>query len=304
MHSLVVLLAFAEPSPAQPAVDTSIPCAGRSAHAMLYPVNENATLHFTSTFPSYALCLRTRELLDSVMRSKGRWPDCDVLPSLMPSPGLFVDVGANIGACSILMASLGHRVISIEPTPPTFVALAAGVAGNAPNPSWDVRLINAGVSNSTGPATIFSGPGNSGSALTTGVGKVKYSAYRSEKMHRASITERWKRHAIELKTLDHLVREHVGLMKMDCQGHELRALLGGVDLIKNFGVSVIKLEFYPPGLRQVGDDPIALLHFLDMAGYDLFHHGVPLLHQDFASLVDRYANFFTDIVARARIAVQ
>eukprot|EP00966_Prymnesium_polylepis_P007225 166419-Prymnesium_polylepis.2 len=57
------------------------------------------------------------------------------------------------------MASLGHRVISFEPTPPTFAALAAGLAGNAPNPSWDVRLVNAGVSESSGSATVMVSPG-------------------------------------------------------------------------------------------------------------------------------------------------
>ena len=203
----------------------------------------------------------------------------------------------------MLMASLGHRIISFEPTPPTFVALAAGLAGNAPNPSWDVRLVNAGISNASGSATIFVGPKNSGTGLTTGVGGAASSVFRREKMRGATITEKgWQQYQIALTTLDEAVHEHVDLMKMDCQGHELRALLGATKLIRDFGVSVIKFEFYPPGLRQVGDDPIALLHFLDTAGYDLFHNNVLLSPgKHFALLVDRFTGHFTDIVARRRM---
>ena len=101
------------------------------------------------------------------------WEDCDRLPWLMqdakgragavPSNKLFVDVGANIGACSIMMAALGHAVVSFEPVPATFAALAAGMAANRFGAlGTDVRLVNAGVSDEVGTSVIYSPQGHAG----------------------------------------------------------------------------------------------------------------------------------------------
>jgi len=98
-------------------------------------------------------------------------------------------------------------------------------------------------------------------------------------------------------------------LKLDCQGHEYRALLGASQLLVNPGVQVIKFEFFPIGLRQVGDEPAALLRLLHAAGYDLFVPGrngdgrVPPTEVAYANL-ERTTNRFSpsgkDMVARRR----
>ena len=299
-----MVLAFSSSAHAfnKPAFDTGILCAHRSASDAGFDVNINATLHMTSTSIPHALCLRRgKQTVDGQIMSRGHLPHCDDLPALMPRRGgLFVDVGANIGACSMLMASHGHRVISFEPTPPTFAALSAGLAGNFPNPGWDVRLVNSGVSNASGKGFIHVQQGNAGSGFTTGAGGVKLSAYRQEGRH-YMITEAWQKYEIALTTLDEAVHEPVDLMKMDCQGHELHALRGAVELLKKHGVKVIKFEFFPPGLRQAGDEPIALLNFLDDAGYDIYGPGRYTRGEGFQKLVRRRINGFTDLIAYRRI---
>lgn len=289
--------------------DTLVPC-GVSANpeAASDPVNKNATFHITTTTPPYVLCLRKSQYLDGHVKLHGRWQDCDLLRTLLRrQKGVYVDIGANIGACSMMMASLGHRVIGFEPTPPTFVALSSALAGNAPNPSWDVRLVNAGVSNASGRAIIQVQPHNAGGALTTGVSedgqeRVHASAHQANaQAGRFAISSRWQSFSIALTTLDEAVHEPVDLMKMDCQGHELRALLGATHLINTLGVRVIKFEFFPPGIRQVGDEPIALLQFLHDAGYELFTITGKVEQQlpppSFASLVLKYTKSYLDIVA-------
>ena len=205
----------------------------------------------------------------------------------------------------MMMASLGHRVISFEPTPPTFVALAAALDGNLANsPQWEVQLVNAGVSNAIGAATILTQPKNAGGALTTGVGDVNRSAYRRESnVSHLIINQNWQPYKIWLSTLDTEVHESVDLMKMDCQGHELRALQGAKKLLDGPGVKVIKLEFYPEGIRQVGDDPIALLKFLDAAGYEIKHGKNTVTPKSFPRLVMRYSTGFVDLIALKRAAV-
>jgi len=53
----------------------------------------------------------------------GKYDECDVLPSLLDETPetsikgkLFVDIGANIGYCSLLMASVGAKVPVIRTT--------------------------------------------------------------------------------------------------------------------------------------------------------------------------------------------
>ena len=76
---------------------------------------------------------------------------------------------------------------------------------------------------------------------------------------------------------------------------------------------VIKLEFYPPGMRAIGDEPVDLLWFLDAAGYDLEDVGAdvgpgmrehaavpvkPTTFKAFALQIERKK--YTDLVARPR----
>ena len=292
---------------ASPARDTLVPCGGWTKTGPVDPVNVNATFHITSTAPPYVLCLREGQAVDEYVKRHGRWMDCDPLQKLMRrEKGVFVDVGANIGTCSMMMASLGHRVVSFEPTPPTFVALAAALAGTAPSPSWDVRLVNAGVSNESGAAVIQTQPGNAGGALTTGrseQGEVHSSAFQFAVPRKFAIHNGWQKYQISLTTLDEAVHEHVDLMKLDCQGHELRALQGGWNLINNLGVDIMRLEFFPTGIRQVGDDPVALLRFLDEAGYRLFTQESETTHpvppSSFAQFAHKFRDGYIDLVAYA-----
>ena len=204
------------------------------------------------------------------------------------------------------MAALGYRVIAFEPTPPTFAALAAGLASNAlRHPPLDVRLVNAGLSNHSAKAAIYSMPNNAGNSITTGSGKkphVKHHVFSAQ----------YRRHDIYVTTLDQSVYEPVGLWKIDTQGHELRVLKGAQHFLGN-RMPVIKLEFYPPGMRAIGDEPVDLLWFLDAAGYDLEDVGAdvgpgmrehaavpvkPTTFKAFASQVERKQ--YTDLVARPR----
>ena len=61
----------------------------------------------------YRQCVRQgAALLSQILVREGRWPDCDVLARLWnetSQDGVFVDAGANIGSCSLMMLSPGLR---------------------------------------------------------------------------------------------------------------------------------------------------------------------------------------------------
>lgn len=71
-------------------------------------------LHYVSTGGApYRQCVRQgAALLSQILVREGRWPDCDVLARLWnetSQDGVFVDAGANIGSCSLMMLSPGLR---------------------------------------------------------------------------------------------------------------------------------------------------------------------------------------------------
>ena len=207
---------------AQPSVGLAVVATSQPS----YHANAGARLFCTRTVPPYALCLRPDEEIDSAIRATGRWPDCKNLPELIRQPGasgvsnessLFVDVGANIGACSMLMAAHGYAVISFEPVVPTFAALSAAFAANTFAAGADVRLINAAASDSVGRSVILSRVSNSGDSITTGAARDVPSAYWSLTTGHGKAGSNYTRQAIRLTTLDRALPlgRPISLLKID-----------------------------------------------------------------------------------------
>ena len=59
-----------------------------------------------------SICLRPEDdLLSAAILKDGHWFECADLPSLLGGGGLFVDVGANLGACTLhMLVATGARV--------------------------------------------------------------------------------------------------------------------------------------------------------------------------------------------------
>ena len=246
-------------------------------------MNADASLCITKTTPAYTLCCRRKQLVDKSVLTHGRWPDCDALPQLIggaSTPGvrkLFVDVGSNIGACSMLMAAHGHRVIAFEPVPQTFRALAAGFAANEFAPGAQVTLVNAAASTRAGAATIMTQHGNAGNSFTTG-------ARAGTATNSSTIRRGFVSFEIETVKLDDIVHERVDLMKIDTQGHELKALQGAARLLSIHGIRTIAFEFWPPKMDEVGSSPIEFLNFLTQRGYAIrLMNGTALQPSEFES---------------------
>ena len=179
------------------------------------PENIGAELFQTRTSPSYTLCLRPNQAIDTRIRHEGRWADCDHLPTLIQRREgqewrsrrlFFVDVGSNIGACSLLMAAHGHSVLALEPVPATFAALSAGFAANAWPPGADIRMVNAAASDRVGEGFIQTSSGNAGDSITAGVGndQVPEEYWKNVKLHGHG-QNNFSRHSIRLTTLDHVL---------------------------------------------------------------------------------------------------
>ena len=100
----------------------------------------------------YRICIRQPEsvgswlggsLVDKRILNQGQWSECALSAELLPPPAshlspqhwhaagsgcIVIDLGANIGACTLLFASMGHRVIAVEPEPSNLLMLHASLS--------------------------------------------------------------------------------------------------------------------------------------------------------------------------------
>lgn len=68
-----------------------------------------------------------------------------------------------------------------------------------------------------------------------------------------------------------LLKEHVHMLKIDTQGHELKVLKGAEGLLSApRPIEVLHFEFSPALMRNAGDDPSELLRYVTSFGYMCF----------------------------------
>ena len=162
-----------------------------------------------------------------------------------------VDVGAHVGAWTMLFASLvgpsGH-VIACEPYPPSAARArsmieAAGIAGR-------VHLIETAIGDRVGTATLYAA-GDSmlrslvASATATGASDVA------------------------LATLDSLAIARADVIKIDTEGSELAVLRGARALLARCDPSLI-VELHPDELRAQGSAPAEVHAELRAQGFTVF----------------------------------
>ena len=169
------------------------------------------------------------------------------------TPGMTVlDLGANIGFYTVFLSRLvgeHGRVFAFEPEPSLFACLERNCLVNA---AGNVRLHRAAVGAESGTATISRSAVNSGDTRVWGTGHGDAASVR-------------------VVTVDEALGDvRPDFIKMDVQGYELKALRGMTRILANTPRLMIYLEFWPFGLRSVGDAPSALLDWLVAESFTLY----------------------------------
>lgn len=156
-------------------------------------------------------------------------------------PAIILDVGANEGDYALKAASAmaGARVLAFEPCAATFANLVDRVAGNA------VETHQLAFSDHVGEATIYNYnfDGESASVLA--------SLERRLPTQHGTIdvasTEQ-----ISVSTIDNFCRTNrileIDLLKLDIEGHELKALAGAHEMLSKGRIRLIQFEFGPANL--------------------------------------------------------
>ncbi|RTM13219.1 MAG: FkbM family methyltransferase, partial [Bradyrhizobiaceae bacterium] len=137
--------------------------------------------------------------------------ELDFLRQHTPAGGTFVDVGANVGTFSLVMAQqvgTSGKVIAIEPHPVTFARLSFN---HAASKTAQVRLVQAAAGEADGELMIESGGGNLGATHVV-IGAASADAIKVPSRRLTRI-------------LDEAGVTQVDSLKIDVEGFEERVLI-------------------------------------------------------------------------------
>jgi FkbM family methyltransferase len=170
-------------------------------------------------------------------------PEMQVWRRALRSGGLFLDVGANVGAYTIWAAECGADVIALEPAADTFGLLLENIALNG----YRVTAIQAAAGADCGTARFTAGR-DAGNRLDP-EGPVE----------------------TRLVTIDSLIDgRHVAGMKVDVEGFEIDVLRGCIRALSERRIGLIQLEWNTMSQRVLGADRQPVADFLAQNGYQLF----------------------------------
>jgi FkbM family methyltransferase len=169
-------------------------------------------------------------------------------------PGMrIVDVGANVGLYSLLLAGLVGEsgcVYSFEPEPRLYATLRENCAANG---ITNVVPFEYAAGPSSARKTFYRSTFNSGN---NSLGCGPFDAATLE---------------VTVVRVDDIVPvEKIDFVKIDVQGHELGALAGMKRLLSSSPDVRVFFEFWPGGLERAGSSPEALLGFFRERGFKLY----------------------------------
>lgn len=189
---------------------------------------------------------------------------------LMDSGEVGVDIGANIGFVSLLMAKKAlpaGKVLAFEPHPKNFETLMENKAINQPmSASLEIYPMALGAKSLAGELLLPLGfEGNTGTARLA-----------------SQVEEPGVRLPIQIETLDRFTNsvEKVHFCKIDVEGMELEVLQGAEALMRRKGIRDIVYE-------DVGRGNKRLQRFLQGHGYELFSLHTDLLKPRLARFSER-----------------
>lgn len=164
-----------------------------------------------------------------------------LMKNLSREDGIAIDVGANIGYYSLILAKLFPKVSSFEPEPINFELLKKNIECNGLK---NVRLSQKAVSDRA-------------ETLKLGVSKKNLGDHQID-----SVEIGRKQILIQATTLDKEIQQKVALLKIDTQGWEPKVIAGGKKIIAR-DLPVIFMEFWPTGYRRSKLDYLKMISFLE-----------------------------------------
>lgn len=238
----------------------------------------------------YHHCVRPyTDFVSTAIAESKVYPDCLMLSSLWSRVSefsddgereVFVDVGANIGACTMFMASHGIRTISFEPNPSNLFYLRHSVNQNF-HISPFVSIVGVGLGDVDRKFNIYSQNGNFGNSVIN----VPVQTAPDAKF------------SIKTKLMDDMLQHvrNIPVLKIDAQGFELKVLQGARNILSKKIIKVIKLEVAYLWLKAQGAKLEDLHDILVENGYKLFSEQMEVMPRE--EFCRRDENNYYDVYA-------
>lgn len=189
--------------------------------------------------------LDDKDSLELTQKGVYEYEETQLVKKLVKSDSAVLDIGANIGYFTLLMARQAKRVYSFEPEPRNFQTLQKNIELNNIK---NAKLYNAAVTETSGTSTLYLCDSNRG-------------------MHRIYQSDWCKEGTTHVKTIriDDIV-DHADFIKIDVEGSELGVLKGMRKLLKE-RKSTVLMEFHPPSIIEYGAQPADIYDFVTSLGY-------------------------------------
>ena len=270
----------------------------------------------SSTLPQFTLYIHPPvDIVSDDFYRFGYFRDCLVVMQIIEKHFegkriVIVDIGTNIGTCAFLFASRGHKVYGFEPLPSNYELFQKSLLLNY-NILGEIILITAGAHNKKDISHIYSDPDNIGNSIVSeDLKKLQSNPLlgnfpTKDNRRLPQLTSPNKKIIdtnvmIRLTLIDSVVQEHVHLIKLDCQGHEIYAIMGAKRLFDIYGIDVVYFEYSPPWIRVRNQDPIDLLLFFHLNNFIIYDRNNKEIKREyfkhFTLTVERSHAGFTDLL--------
>lgn len=185
-------------------------------------------------------------------------PIVDVFRNFVKPNAKVIDVGANIGFFSLLLATLvgrGGQVLAFEPVKYLYDALEISIAEN--HFGERMQAHNCAISEQIGRAVIRHAPG------TLNFGGAHLAEQIRDDDHAYD--------EVATRTLSEFLSDRrCEFVKIDAEGAEFRVLSGGLDLLRR-DRPIVVVELFNEQLRRVSDSTATnLIKFMAQLGYRCF----------------------------------
>ncbi len=209
-----------------------------------FAIGDNSTCHTIeqqgsrSEFPTrpFDLCLQKagKDLISDRLRSENSW-EADItallykaLKKVDDKRAVFLDVGANLGIHSVFIAANDFPVIAVEPTWVTLAKLYKSVTLLGPKAD-SVTIVANAVSSERKVVTMSAMKGNFGGA------RIDDNDQRGQKVETILLADIFDR--LISKDKDAVI------IKMDIEGYECDAILGSENVISDYDISLVVMEW-------------------------------------------------------------
>lgn len=180
--------------------------------------------------------------------------------------GMFLDVGGNIGTCSLLFAANGISALAFEPIPANYKIFSKSILGNYPAFEDMILLYPFAAGNETLKMDAFMQTNNMGNSMLNRPVPIK----RRDEMIKELVEVRRLDDVLWANRLQGGVHPTIRLMKLDVQGYELKALHGAHHLLKAGAINMIAFENEHKMLESQGTSCSEIISLLQGYNYKVY----------------------------------